>query len=205
MPTPIELLRRKLEVREAVQRAREAETAERESELGDLRTSLQVLTDSSGGFKTAFQDAISDSPRLSLQAAEVLESAAESLSRPSSSSHLSADDVLRLALATLRRQLGPKELVRNIIELAVERSGLSSGEVMRAALDSDLGVQDVIACALGAARQSANISAAQIIRPTVDVSFGLGFELPVIFKEFFVATVQRDPTLLRSCLLSVLG
>jgi hypothetical protein len=213
MPTPTELLKKKINLREAALRAREAETAAREAELQELKEELQKLQSTRSGIRAAIEDALSDSPTTDIEPTDLLEMAVEGEGNadddePFANGNLTAEEALRLALASIKKELGSKRLVKFIIQAAVDSSRLDAEGVIKAALEtvrgSELRVQDVVLASLQAARNTRNISASEIMRPAVGVSMELGAEIPVIIKEVFVA-MGREPSMLRSSLLSILG
>lgn len=204
MPTSTDL-EKKINLREAALRARAAETAAREAELQELKESLQKLQSARSDIRTAIEDAISDSPTINIEPTDWLEVAVEDFD----SGPLTADEALRLALVSMRRQISSKDLVKWIIQSAVETSCLDAEGVIKAALETvrgtDLSVRDIVFVAMQAARNTPNISASEIVRPAVKISLELGNEIPVIIKDSFVAALRHNPSMLRSCLLSVLG
>ncbi|KAG8158202.1 hypothetical protein KVR01_011963 [Diaporthe batatas] len=128
--------------------------------------------------------------------------------------NLSAHEAVGLALIAMRDELGPKELVKFVIQTAIQSSGLDSQEVIQAALETaagdELTVDDVVHACLGAARDAGptSMSARAIVGPAVRTASLLGCEVPVIFKEMFYAAASilpHDPAMTRSSVLSVLG
>lgn len=210
MPTPTELLEKKIHRHEAALRAFEAETAIREAELQELKQSLQKLQVARNGIRGAIDDALSDSPIKSIEPTELIEMAVEGNmnNNPFKNGNMTAMEAVVLALTSLRSELGSKGLVKSIVRTAVHTSLLDAEDVIKSALETfrgELRVQDVVMVSMRAARNSRNITAAEIIRPAVEISMDLGIETPLIIKEMFVAGVRRDPVTVKSSLLSVLG
>lgn len=216
MPTPTELLERKIRRREEALRAREAETAAREAELQDLRESLQKLQTARSGIRDAIEDALSDSPTTTIAPTDLLEMAVEGNNTnttnpfaPFANSNITAEEAVKLALVSMREYLGPRGLVKMIIQTAVQVSQLDAEGVIQAALETagagDLTSSDVVQAALQASRNSNRIFPAELIRPAVEVAMERGIEAPVIVKEAFVSAARGSPSLVRTSVLSVLG
>lgn len=210
MPTPTELLEKKIHRREAALRACEAEAAAREAELQELKESLEKLQIIRSGIRGAIADALSDNPIKTIEPTELIEMAVESNTNndPFENGNMTAMEAVVLALTSLRNELGSKQLVKTIIRSAVHTSRLDAEGVIKAALElrgSELSVHDVVMASMRAARNSRNITAAEIIRPAVEISMELGIQTQLIIKEMFVAGVRCDPATVKSSLLSVLG
>lgn len=213
MSTPTELLKKKIRRREDALRAREAETAAREAELEDLKESLLKLHSARSGIRGAIEDALSEEPTTTIAPTDLLEMAVEGSNtknnNPFASGNITAEEAVRLALVSMRKDLGPKGLVKMIIQNAVQASQLDAEGVIKAALETvracDLTSTDVVQAALEASWSSNHIFAADIIPPAVATAMERGIEVPVVVKEAFVSAVRRDPTMLRTSVLSVLG
>ncbi|KAL2278737.1 hypothetical protein FJTKL_14192 [Diaporthe vaccinii] len=212
---------------EDVLHARAADTAMVEAELLDLKQSLAGLERTRSGIRGAIEDALSGKTPDSNTAvaspapAGLIDLGVEGSTNADTnnafagngngnSGNLPAEEVLALALASMRDDLGPKGLVKFIIQAAVHTSGMDAEEVIQTALEtvrgSELTVDDVVIASLQAARNSRNVSASEILRPAVGIAMRLGSEVPVIMKEVFVAlSVRLGPSMLRSSLLSMLG
>lgn len=215
MSTPTELLEKKIRLREEALRAREAETAAREEELQDLRESLQKLQTARSGIRDAIEDALSDSPTSTIAPTDLLEMAIEGNTTstnpftPFANSNITAEEAVKLALISMREYLGPRGLVKMIIQTAVQVSQLDAEHVIQAALETagagDLTSSDVVQAALQASRNSNRIFPAELIRPAVEVAMERGIEAPVIVKEAFVSAARGRPSLVRTSILSMLG
>lgn len=215
MPTPTELLEKKIRRREEALRAREAETAAREAELQDLKESLYKLQTTRSGIRDAIEEALSDSPTATIAPTDLLEMAVEGNSNtsnpfaPFANSNITAEEAVKLALVSMRGYLGPKGLVKMIIQTAVQVSQLDAEGVIKAALQAagacDLTSSDVVQAALQASRNSNRIFASDLINPAVSVAMERGIEAPVIVREAFVSATRGQPSLVRTSVLSVLG
>lgn len=215
MPTPTELIEKKIRRREEALRAREAETAAREAELQDLKESLQKLQTARSGIRDAIEDALSDNPTSTIAPTDLLEMAVEGNNNssnpfaPFANSNITAEEAVKLALISMKEYLGSKRLVKMIIQTAVQVSQLGPEGVIRAALETvrtcGLTSSDVVRAALQASRNSNRIFASDLITPAVGVAMERGIEAPVIVKEAFVSAARGQPSLVRTSVLSVLG
>lgn len=211
MSTPTELLEKKIRRREDVLRAREADTAAREAELQDLKESLQKLQSARSGIRGAIEDALSNEPTTTIAPTDLLEMAVEGSTdtNPFANGNITAEEVVKLALISMRKDLGRRGLVKMIIQAAVQSSQLDAEGVIKAALETvrscDLTSSDVIRAALQASRNSNHIFASDIIPPAVGTAIERGIEPPVVVKEAFVSAVRGDPSMVRTSVLSVLG
>lgn len=215
MPTPTELIKKKIRHREDILRARDAETAAREAELEDLKESLQKLQSARSGIRAAIKDAIEGDPEEIIAPNDLLEMAVEGNTNlepfgdPFANGNISAEEVVNVALISMRHDLGRRDLVKTIIQTAVEVSQLDAEGVIKAALETvracDLTSADIIRVALQAARNANHISAADIIAPAVGTAIEMGLAAPVVAKQAFVSAVRRDPSQARTSVLSVLG
>lgn len=215
MPTPTELLEKKIRRREEVLRAREADTAAREAELQDLKESLQKLQTARSGIRGAIEDALSDSPHSTIAPTDLLEMAVDGNNNttnpfaPFANSNITAEEAVKLALISMREYLGSKGLIKMIIQTAVNVSELDAEGVIKAALTAvrtcDLTSTDVVQAALQASRHCNRIFASDLISPAVGVAMERGIEAPVIVKEAFVSAARGQPSLVRTSVLSVLG
>ncbi|KAG6358388.1 hypothetical protein INS49_014272 [Diaporthe citri] len=210
MSTPTELLEKKIRRREAVLRAREAETAAREAELEDLKESLQKLQSARNGIRDAIEDALSNKPT-TIAPTDVLEMAVEGNTDtdPFANGDITAEEAIKLALISMRKDLGRRGLVKMIIQAAVQASQLDAEGVIKAALETvrscDLDTSDVVRAALQASRNVNHIFVSDIIPPAVGTAMERGIEAPVVVKEAFVSAVRGDPSMVRTSVLSVLG
>lgn len=211
MSTPTEVLEKKIRRREDVLRAREADTAAREAELQDLKESLQKLQSARSGIRGAIEDALSNEPTTTIAPTDLLEMAVEGSTdtNPFANGNITAEEVVKLALISMRKDLGRKGLVKMIIQAAVQSSQLDAEGVIKAALETvrscDLTSSDVIHAALQASRNSNHIFASDLIPPAVGTAIERGIEPPVVVKEAFVSAVRGDPSMVRTSVLSVLG
>lgn len=215
MPTPIELLEKKIRHREDILRARDAETAAREAELEDLKESLQKLQDARCGIRAAIEDAIEGDPDDIIAPNDLLEMAVKGSTNikpfadPFADGNITAEEVVNVALISMKTELGHRELVKTIIQTAVEVSQLDAEGVIKAALETvracDLTSADIIRVALQAARNANHISAADIIAPAVGTAIEMGITAPVVVKQAFVSAMRREPSQARTSVLSVLG
>lgn len=212
MPTPIQILTKKISRREDALRAHEAETAAREAELEDLKESLQKLQSARSGIRAAIEDAMSDAPANTITPADVLEMAVERSTDTNlfaANGNITAEEAVKLALISMRNDLGSKGLVKMIIQTAVKISQLDAEGVIKSALEtvrtSDLTTNDVVRAALQASGTSNHIFASDIITPAVETAMERGIEAPVIVKEAFVSAARGHPSLVRTSVLSVLG
>lgn len=211
MPTPTELLEKKIRHREDILRARDAETAAREAELEDLKESLQKLQSARSGIRAAIDDALYDRSTTKVAPTDLIEMAVEGSMKanPFSNGNITADEAVALAVVSLRDDLGPKDLVKTIMQTAVEVSQLDAEDVIKIALDwvnaYTLTSADVIRVALQASRNANHIFAADIIAPAVDTAIERGIAAPVVVKQAFVSAMRRDTSLVKTSVLSVLG
>lgn len=211
MSTPTELLEKKIRRREDALRARHAETAAREAELQDLKESLQKLQSARSGIRGAIEDALSNEPTTTIAPTDLLEMAVEgnTNTNPFANGNITAEEVVKLALISMKKYLGRKGLVKMIIQTAVQTSQLDAEGVIKAALETvrscDLNTSDVVRAALQASRNSNHIFAADIIPPAVSTAIERGIEPPVVVKEAFVSAVRGNPSMVKTSVLSVLG
>lgn len=212
MSTPTDLLE-KIRRREDALRAREAETAAREAELQDLKESLQKLQSARSGIRGAIENALSNEPTTTIAPTDLLEMAVEgntnTNTNPFANGNITAEEAVKLALISMRKDLGRKGLVKMIIETAVQASQLDAEGVIKAALETvracDLTSSDVVRAALQASWNSNHIFVSDIIPPAVGTAIERGIEPPVVVKEAFVSAVRGNPSMVRTSVLSVLG
>lgn len=211
MPSPTELLEKKIRHREDILRARDAETAAREAELKDLKESLRKLQSARRGIRAAIEDGLSGNLVNPIAPTDLLEMAVEGHPNydPFANGKITADEALCLALISMKDDLGRRSLVKMIIQMAVSVSHLDAEGVIKTALEAvracDLTSADVIRVALQASRNADHIFAADIIAPAVATAIEIGIAPPDIVRQAFVSAVRRDPSLARTSVLSVLG
>ncbi|POS70458.1 hypothetical protein DHEL01_v211151 [Diaporthe helianthi] len=223
--SPTQELSRRIHDREAALRSRAAETAVWVAELQDMHESLRRLERNRSDIRGAIEDALSGNnnsnsnnsnqdPNTSVAPADLIELAVEG-SNPfegNANGNLATEEAVRLALASMRDDMGPKGLVKFIIQAAVETSGLKPEDVIKAALDtvggSELTVEGIVVASLEAARSAGPLSAREILRHAAGVASRLDIQVPVMIKEMFTAcaaALMPDRSMIRSSVLSVLG
>lgn len=225
MPTPIELLEKKIRSREDVLRARRVEGLAREEEVEELKESLQKLQSTRKGIHKAIGDVLSEDPAADpIAPTDLIEMAVEGCGKGSSDNsatatsttentfpeeNMTAEEAVNLALLSMKQDLGTVDFVEYIISTAVELSGLDGEDVVKAALDttrsSRLKAEDVILAALRSSRDSRFVHAPQIMGAAVQIALRRDIEAPVIVKEAFVKAVRGDHSLIKSSILSLLG
>lgn len=212
MSTPIGKLEKTIHRREAALRTREAETASREAELEQLKQSLEILECARDDIRGAIEDALSPEPTTTIAPTDVLDIALEGSNNangPFASGNITVEEAIKLALTSIKSDLGSEGLVKMMIKTAVDVSQLGAEAVIKVALEtvrtSDLETSDIVRTALQTARGSKYMFASDIITPAVITAIKLGIEPTVIIKEAFITAMRAEPTRLRTGVLTTLG